>query len=136
MHAGKPRQRAGRRRGAAKRSPEAVRAALDAAMSMYSLSSFKLFYDSVLHTKALLAWNRDTAVLAFRGTASLTNAWSDLQVLGLMSSVHVNCPQHQKPVAGDSYRARAWGNTHCLAGLWQAQPLHGFCRTVQVCAFC
>lgn len=53
-------------------------------MSMYSLSSFKLFYDSVLQTKALLAWNRDTAVLAFRGTASLTNAWSDLQVPSLM----------------------------------------------------
>ena len=79
--AGKARQRAGRRRNA-KRSPEAVRAALEAAMSMYSLSSFKLFWDPSLETKALLAWNADTAVLAFRGTASLTNAWSDLQVPG------------------------------------------------------
>ena len=49
-------------------------------MSLYGLSSFKLFWDPALHTKALLAWNSDTAVLAFRGTASLTNAWSDLQV--------------------------------------------------------
>ena len=50
-------------------------------MNMYSLSSFKLFWDPALQTKALLAWNQDTAVLAFRGTASLTNALSDLQVL-------------------------------------------------------
>ena len=49
-------------------------------MSLYSLSSFKLFWDPALETKALLAWNGDTAVLAFRGTASLTNACSDLKV--------------------------------------------------------
>ena len=49
-------------------------------MSMYSLSSCKLFWDAALDTKALLAWNSDTAVLAFRGTASLTNACSDLKV--------------------------------------------------------
>ena len=53
-------------------------------MNMYNLSQFKLFWDPALDTKALLAWNQDTAVLAFRGTASLTNAWSDLQVLRLV----------------------------------------------------
>ena len=66
-------------------------------MSLYGLSSFKLFWDRVLDIKALLAWNRDTAVLAFRGTVSLTNACSDLQVLhccqcvytlGLVVAVH------------------------------------------------
>ena len=88
LAAGKPRQRPGRRRNAAKRSPEAVRTALDAAMSMYSLSEFKLFWDLALDTKALLAWTQDTAVLAFRGTSSLTNAWSDLQVPILLSVVH------------------------------------------------
>ena len=62
------------------RSPEAVREALDAGMSMYSLTSCKLFWKSALDTKALLAWNSDTVVLAFRGTASLTNACSDLKV--------------------------------------------------------
>ena len=35
--------------------------------------------DPVLDTKALLAWNRDTAVLSFRGTASVKNAFSDLK---------------------------------------------------------
>ena len=50
-------------------------------MSMYSLSSCKLFWDAALDTKALLAWSEDTAVLAFRGTASLTNACSNLKVM-------------------------------------------------------
>ena len=49
-------------------------------MSLYSLDRFKLFWDPTLETKALLAWNGETAVLAFRGTASLTNACSDLKV--------------------------------------------------------
>ena len=53
-------------------------------MSMYNLSNFKLFWDPALQTKALMAWNSDTVVLAFRGTVSLTNAWSDLQVPSLL----------------------------------------------------
>ena len=36
--------------------------------------------DPVHETKAVLAWSRDTLVLTFRGTASLTNALSDIQV--------------------------------------------------------
>ena len=39
--------------------------------------------DPVLDTKALLAWNGQQAVLSFRGTKSLRNAWSDLQVFML-----------------------------------------------------
>ena len=50
-------------------------------MSLYSLTGFKPFRDPGLDTHALLAWNQDTAVLAFRGTASLTNALSDLKVI-------------------------------------------------------
>ena len=49
-------------------------------MSLYGLSSFKLFWNPSTDTNATLAWNGDTTVLAFRGTASLTNACSDLQV--------------------------------------------------------
>ena len=48
-------------------------------MSLYGLTSCRLFCNT-LDTKALLGWSRDTAVLAFRGTASLTNACSDLKV--------------------------------------------------------
>ena len=49
-------------------------------MNLYGMSNFKLFWNPSTDTKALLAWNGETAVLAFRGTASLTNAFSDLQV--------------------------------------------------------
>ena len=50
-------------------------------MSLYSLTGFQKFQDPVLDTHALLGWSSDTAVLAFRGTASLTNACSDLRVM-------------------------------------------------------
>lgn len=50
------------------------------AMALYNLTDVQPFYDPILETKALLAWNRQQVVLAFRGTASITNAWSDLQV--------------------------------------------------------
>ena len=36
--------------------------------------------DERLDTKVLMAWSACTVVLAFRGTASLANAWSDLKV--------------------------------------------------------
>ena len=74
-------------------------------MRLYSLTRYKLFWggslsllagctppkqakpqccaaaaDPVLDTKALLAWNKDTVVLSFRGTASLANACSDIRV--------------------------------------------------------
>ena len=38
------------------------------------------FADPHRDTKALLAWNGETVVLSFRGTASLQNACSDIQV--------------------------------------------------------
>ena len=92
--AGKPRRRMGRRRRTARRTPEAVQAAMEVAMSLYSLSGLKLFREPVQDTKALLAWNWDMAVLAFRGTASLTNACSDLQVTAM--SAHL-CQAAHKP---------------------------------------
>ena len=42
--------------------------------------NFELFYEKSLDTKVLLAWSRETVVLAFRGTASLANLVADLQV--------------------------------------------------------
>ena len=80
QYAGKARPGAGRRRRAGKHTPEDVQATLDAAMSLYGLHSFRLFWDQGLDIRALLSWSHDSAVLAFRGTASLTNACSDLKV--------------------------------------------------------
>lgn len=38
--------------------------------------------DPTLETKAIMGWSRKTVVLAFRGTASITNALYDLRVWG------------------------------------------------------
>ena len=54
---------------------------MDVAMRLYDLQHFKLLWEEEQDSKALLAWNRTTVVLAFRGTASLHNALADIQVL-------------------------------------------------------
>ena len=53
-------------------------------MSLYGLRKFELMWERALDSKALIAWNDDTVVLAFRGTASLANLWADLQVLQIL----------------------------------------------------
>lgn len=54
---------------------------LETALGLYGLEHSELFWEKALDTKLLLAWNRDTIVIAFRGTASLANALADLQVM-------------------------------------------------------
>ncbi len=49
-------------------------------MQLYGLKHLRLVRESRLDTKCLMAWNEDTLVLAFRGTASRQNAISDLKV--------------------------------------------------------
>ena len=53
---------------------------LETAMSLYGLEESELFWEKKHDTKLLLAWNRNTFVVAFRGTASLVNALADVQV--------------------------------------------------------
>lgn len=53
---------------------------LSNAMSLYSLTDMQTFWDPGSDTKAVLGWNRSLMVLAFRGTASLRNALSDIKV--------------------------------------------------------
>ncbi|KAK9805215.1 hypothetical protein WJX72_006814 [[Myrmecia] bisecta] len=62
--------------------PEAVDTAhsMDLAMSLYKLQHFELIWEKKLDTKCLVAWNEDTVVLAFRGTASVANACADLKL--------------------------------------------------------
>ena len=52
---------------------------IEAAMQLYNLTSFELLWERERDTKALMAWNDDTVVLAFRGTASLRNVIADIQ---------------------------------------------------------
>lgn len=53
---------------------------LHTAMSMYGLTHSELISELKRDTRCLMGWNKNTVVLAFRGTASVTNALSDLQV--------------------------------------------------------
>ncbi|KAK9799340.1 hypothetical protein WJX73_007370 [Symbiochloris irregularis] len=49
-------------------------------MLQYSLTGIQDFLSEELDTKVLIAWGKHQVVLAFRGTASLVNAKSDLKV--------------------------------------------------------
>ena len=53
---------------------------LATAMALYGLTDMACVWDPQLDTKAVLGWNKRMMVLAFRGTASFANAWSDLKV--------------------------------------------------------
>ena len=52
----------------------------DQTMQLYNLENIELLRDPVTNTKALVAWNQDTIVISFRGTANKQNALHDLQV--------------------------------------------------------
>ncbi len=53
---------------------------LHTAMGLYKLTDSELIWELQLDTRCLIGWNAGTIVLAFRGTASMTNALADLQV--------------------------------------------------------
>jgi len=53
---------------------------LDTAMGLYGLEHSELFWEKAQDTKLLISWNKDTIVIAFRGTSSMANAMADLQV--------------------------------------------------------
>ena len=54
---------------------------LEIAMKLNKLEQSELFWEKGLDTKMLMAWNENTIVLVFRGTASTTNALADLQAM-------------------------------------------------------
>ncbi len=53
---------------------------LERAMGLYGLEHSELFWDKARDTKLLMGWSDNRIVLAFRGTASLSNVLSDVQV--------------------------------------------------------
>ena len=57
-----------------------TRTSLEEGMALWGLTDSELFWDQGSDTKMLMAWSRTCVVCAFRGTASLSNAMSDLQV--------------------------------------------------------
>ena len=50
------------------------------AMRMYELEYLQHIWEPTRDSRVALAWSRTTVVLAFRGTASLKNAETDLKV--------------------------------------------------------
>lgn len=55
-------------------------------MSLYGLRDAQLFIEQSCDTKMIMAWNPTTIVMSFRGTASRTAAFYDMQVLLLQHS--------------------------------------------------
>ena len=62
---------------------------LPTALGLYGLTHSELLWELQLDTRCLLGWNDCKIVLAFRGTASISNAWSDLQVMMLSAQLHL-----------------------------------------------
>ena len=50
------------------------------AMRMYSLEHLQHIWEPARDSRVALAWSRTTVMLAFRGTASLKNAETDVKV--------------------------------------------------------
>ena len=62
---------------------------LSSALRVYKLTKHELFWETKLDTRCLMGWNDHTIVVAFRGTASMKNAMTDLQVS--VCHPHVAC---------------------------------------------
>ena len=60
--------------------PERTTLNLRTALGLYNLTDSELFWELQLDTRCLMGWSDSTIVVAFRGTASIKNALSDLQV--------------------------------------------------------
>ena len=60
--------------------PQRTTLKLHIALGLYDLADSELFWELQRDTRCLMGWSDDKIVVAFRGTASMTNAWSDVQV--------------------------------------------------------
>ena len=52
----------------------------DTAMKLFKLDHFQLVRCPEANVKCLVAWSNENMVVAFRGTANLTNAFADIKV--------------------------------------------------------
>ena len=52
----------------------------ETALKLFSLNHFELVRCSEANVKCLVAWSNTYLVIAFRGTANLTNAFADIKV--------------------------------------------------------
>lgn len=50
------------------------------ALGLFNLQEYRLVFEASTDSKAMVAWNKDTILISFRGTASLKAAKLDLEV--------------------------------------------------------
>lgn len=55
-------------------------AVLDHALGLYHLTQYRILFEPTSDTKAIVAWNKHTILISFRGTASLKAVRLDLEV--------------------------------------------------------
>lgn len=93
------------------RPKETAEQLLAAAMALWGLTDIESFWCPQLDVKAVLGWNQDQVVLAFRGTASFANALSDLKVWQTMH--HSETPRQllRRPPLVHTGFYRAWVST-------------------------
>lgn len=66
------------------------RFSIETALGLFGLDKYELMWEKAHDTKVLLAWGNNTVLVSFRGSASLTNALADVQVL--LCSLPQHCP--------------------------------------------
>ncbi|KAL6766612.1 hypothetical protein ACKKBG_A36695 [Auxenochlorella protothecoides x Auxenochlorella symbiontica] len=97
---------------------------VDTALSLYDLHSFEMLWERSLDTKCLIGWSDRTLVVAFRGTASIANVASDLQV---WRTPWPEAPGHRTLLGALRGRARVH------AGFLQAYRVNGFDARIKEC---
>jgi hypothetical protein len=55
---------------------------VEVALSVLGLEQHEVMWDREIDTKALICWGGDTIFIAFKGTGSRENVWTDLDVRG------------------------------------------------------
>lgn len=69
-------------------------------MAMFGLHEVQLFWERSLDTRVLVGWSDNMIVLSFRGTASLKNAFADIQVRCCLLSKHFSCRPFRCAIQG------------------------------------
>ncbi|KAA6428561.1 MAG: hypothetical protein FRX49_01437 [Trebouxia sp. A1-2] len=119
--------------GAGKAPATAQKTVLDLAfaMNMYDLTGSELFCEVKRDTRCLMGWSDSTVVLAFRGTASMTNALSDLQAWRV---AHPPVRGHNwlfsRPLVHLGF-LRSWLAGHSLGGALATLAAYDICKQLQ-----
>ena len=103
---------------------------LSTALGLYKLTDSELFWETKLDTQCLLGWNDHTIVVAFRGTASMKNALSDVQVSQSLLSCCSSSSSHRIPPRQARWHALISSSSNSSA----AAHFHRYC-TLDSCKF-